>query len=124
VPQRQRGVEATHGARHADRKAAGRGERKFHGFAGGGEHVGARRGRCAFARIDDEGLPGLGEVDQHEAAATDAGRLRLDHVQRELHRCSGVDGVASLRQQARAGGGRSRMRYRHHAVGRCRQHRG
>jgi hypothetical protein len=57
-------------------------------------------------------------LDQHETAAADTRRLRLDHVERELYRCGGIDGVAALRQHAGTGSGGGRMRDRHHTVGR------
>ena len=60
----------------------------------------------AFSRVSMAKVrPLLGEVDHHEAAAADAGRLRLDHVQRigDSHR--GIDGVAALLEDLRAGFG-------------------
>jgi hypothetical protein len=117
APAGERGVDAAQGARDADRESAGGGEGEGHWLALGREHVGARCRRRALARIDDEGLAGLGQMHQHEAAATDAGRLRLDHVERELHRGGGIDGVAALGQHACAGCRRGRMRGRDHAGG-------
>ena len=124
APAAQCRIDSAQGAGHADRQAAGRGQRKGHRRAIGCKHVGAGCSRRALARIDDEGFAGSGQMNHHETAAADAGRLRLDHIERELHCGSGIDGIAALRQQARAGGGRSGVRNRHHAVGRGGQHRG
>ena len=66
--------------------------------------------------VDGEGLPGLREVDHHEAAAADARRLRLDHVERVGDRDGSIDRVAALFEDARAGLGPVGVGHRHHAL--------
>ena len=80
------------------------------------EHVGRGARRRLLARVDGERLAGPGEVDQHEAAAADARRLRLDDVERIDDGHRRVDRVAAGLEDLRAGLGAVRVRHRHHAL--------
>ena len=66
------------------------------------EHVGCRCRRsrlAAFVGRDGAGTPVLGRgVDEHERPAADAGGLRLDERQHELHGDRGVDRAAARAQ--------------------------
>src|SRR5207244_11776516 len=72
-----------------------------------------RSGLAAVVR--DETIPPA-IVDQHEGAATDAARLRLDEVQYELYRDGGIDGAATLPEDPVSRLDRERVRGRYHEL--------
>ncbi len=102
-------------ARHADRSSSDDGIEKKHRLSVGAEEaVGTGRCRSGLAAIvSDEAIP-LAVVDQHEGAAADAARLRLDEVQHELNGNGGVDCGAALLQDPVSRFDRKRVRGRDH----------
>ena len=86
------------------------------------EHVGRGAGRRLLARVDGEGAAAARQVDHHEAAAADAGRLRLDDVERIGDGHRRIDGVAAGSRILRAGFGAVGVGHGHHTllVGRAR----
>ena len=103
---------------------AGR-RRSLDDVAGGVEvHVGGRGERRLLAEIE-EGLPAVGELQRHEAAAAEVARRRIDDRQRIADGDRRVDGVAAAAQHVDADLGREVLRRHDHAVlGRDRRHRG
>ena len=75
------------------------------GFSVGVEKdvFGGRSGR-SLAIVDGDGLPEIGAVDQHEAAAADIAGARQGHGEREADRHRRVDRIAAALQNVEADG--------------------
>ena len=58
----------------------------------------------------------IGHADQHEPAAANVARGRMNHRQRESHSDSGVDGIASSLQNFHTNMGRELMHGDHHRM--------
>ena len=106
------------------RKIAGRVDREHAALQLFAPAESIRRKCPRHARREVERAHALFRRDPHgrEAEAGEAGHERLDHVERRRRRRRSVEGVAALRQKARAGLGGERMSSSDHAVKRC--HRG
>ncbi len=74
-----------------------------------------RRQRRALAEIQEEVLA-IGQMDGHEAAAADVAAARVHHRQRIAHRDGGIDGVATLLEDAQARFGGVVLCADHHRV--------
>ncbi|MHC2409549.1 hypothetical protein ACVJGC_002140 [Bradyrhizobium diazoefficiens] len=79
--------------------------------------VGIRRLRCPAGAVIGDDLAFTARLDQREAVAADAGRLRLDHAEHGRAGHSRVHCRAALAQHLDRGQRGLRMRGRHHRVG-------
>ena len=86
---------AAHGARHADRGAAGDGRVEVDWLAVLQKHARRERRRRHLARIDGDHPLLPGQVNHHEAAAANAATERIGHAQGCRRRHCRVDGVAA-----------------------------
>ncbi len=78
--------------------------------------IGTRGRRRGFAAVVGDKAAALAVMEQHERAAADAARLRLDEVQHELHGNGRVDGIAALSQNSISGLDGNRIRGRDHEM--------
>ncbi len=101
----QRPLPGGQGARHPDPEAAGDPLGGRDRRAGGrvDEAVLAEGGRGGLAAVDGDHPALAGQVDDHEPAAADAGRVGLGDPQGGGGRDRGVDGVAAVAQHLEAG---------------------
>ncbi len=98
----QRGEQTRHLSRCRHRQAAVQAE-LWHDRAVAHEHVARRRRRRGLAVVERRDPTRRVVVDQHEAAAADAARGRVDDAHRERGRHRGVDGVAARLEDLYAG---------------------
>ena len=68
----------------------------------------SQRQRRTLAKVD-ECIPAVGQVDRHEATAAEIAATRVSHSQRIAHRDGGIDGIAALGKNVRAGLGSERV---------------
>ena len=110
-------LEHPHHARHADREPADRhirpGARRAVRRQEQALVDGGRRGLASVVALHD---PPRGVPVEQEAAAADAGRLRLDQPEDHLRGDGRVDGVSARFENARACLRRCRVRRRDHRV--------
>jgi hypothetical protein len=112
-----RGLEQANDAGNADRLASD-GVVKLEGRAVFQEAVGCGGGGRRLAAVVRRQPMRARVVHEHEAAAANAGRLRLDETEHELNRDRCVDCAAALRQHAVARIRRERIRRCDHPMAR------
>jgi len=106
-----------HRRRHGHAERSGVGE-VLPGLAAHQVHVRPGGERRDLPEVDHVHLPILRRVDDREAAAADAGALRLHHVEREGGRHRRVHGVSAPAHHGSAGFRGERVGGRDHAAGR------
>ncbi len=80
------------------------------------KHFLGRRGGCSFAIIDRGIFAGLGEMDDHEAAATDIAGARVSHGERKADRDRRIDRIAPAIKNFDADAGGALLLRDDHAV--------
>jgi len=97
-------LQQPHDTGHADRAAAHHRVVEAQRLARGiEEHGGRGAGRRRLASVERGERPARRVPVQEEGATADAGGLRLDQVEHELHRDRGVDRAAALAQHGNPG---------------------
>jgi hypothetical protein len=111
----QNGLEPRHLTRNGDREPAEDAQLGI-GFAVAHEHGAGRSGRRRFAVVEGDDAARRTVEDQHEAAAADAARGRVDHPDGQRRGDRGVDRVAALPQDPNPRFGGQPVLGRDHAV--------